>query len=81
MLGGHKNFSGMLGIYQPLYNGLCFESVDDNRDATIYKSAERGKLKKDFELVASIGDQWSDLLGENRAVAVFKMPNPFYYIP
>ena len=33
-----------------------------------------------YEIVASFGDQWSDLAGTSAAIASFKMPNPFYYI-
>lgn len=33
-----------------------------------------------YEIVASFGDQWSDLAGTSAAVASFKLPNPFYYI-
>ena len=35
---------------------------------------------KGYEIVASFGDQWSDLAGTSAAVASFKLPNPFYYI-
>ncbi|GMH37382.1 hypothetical protein BSKO_05255 [Bryopsis sp. KO-2023] len=63
------------------YHKLILRKKDDHRDAIIYKSEERGDLSKNFTIVASVGDQWSDLLGENRPIGVFKMPNPFYYIP
>jgi hypothetical protein len=33
-----------------------------------------------FVIIASIGDQWSDLEG-GHAERVFKVPNPFYLIP
>lgn len=33
-----------------------------------------------YEIVASFGDQWSDLAGTSAAMASFKLPNPFYYI-
>lgn len=36
--------------------------------------------EKGYEIVASFGDQWSDLAGTSAAVASFKLPNPFYYI-
>ncbi len=35
---------------------------------------------KGYEIVASFGDQWSDLAGTSAAEASFKLPNPFYYI-
>jgi hypothetical protein len=31
-------------------------------------------------LVALVGDQFSDLNGEESAPYAFKLPNPFYYI-
>jgi predicted secreted acid phosphatase len=33
-----------------------------------------------FVIIASVGDQWSDLEG-GHAERVFKVPNPFYLIP
>ena len=35
---------------------------------------------KGYEVVASFGDQFSDLEGTSSAAASFKLPNPFYYI-
>lgn len=52
-----------------------------HQDAVTYKAAERQKLQAKFDIVASIGDQWSDLLGDPRPNGIFKMPNPFYYLP
>jgi hypothetical protein len=33
-----------------------------------------------YRIVASVGDQYSDLAGGHEAVA-FKLPNPFYFLP
>ena len=33
-----------------------------------------------FEIVASFGDQFSDLAGTSAGRASFKLPNPMYYI-
>lgn len=33
-----------------------------------------------YTLLASFGDQWSDLTGEHAALANFKLPNPMYYL-
>ena len=33
-----------------------------------------------YILLASFGDQWSDLTGPNLAEANFKLPNPMYYL-
>jgi hypothetical protein len=29
----------------------------------------------------SVGDQWSDLLGDPQAEVNVKLPNPFYFLP
>lgn len=64
------------------YHVLIMREDDDERDALVYKTAERQNLtRQGFELVASIGDQWSDLLGEDRTDTMIKMPNPLYYLP
>ena len=58
------------------------EPDGDERDATVFKSEARGELKAaGFDLVASVGDQWSDLLGTNAPPMRIKMPNPLYYSP
>ena len=55
---------------------------NDSRDAVIYKGEERRRLERDgFNIVASVGDQWSDLVGRSRPDIIIKMPNPFYYLP
>ena len=47
-----------------------------------YKSSERAKIvAAGYKLVMSVGDQWSDLLGEPQAEVSVKLPNPFYFIP
>lgn len=54
----------------------------DNRKtkASIYKPAERAKLAKEgYTIVGSVGDQWSDMVGDNIGHAV-KLPNYFYTI-
>jgi hypothetical protein len=33
-----------------------------------------------YRIVASVGDQYSDLAGGHEAAA-FKLPNPFYFLP
>jgi acid phosphatase len=46
-----------------------------------YKSGARAAIEQQgYHIVASVGDQYSDLAGghEDRA---FKLPNPFYYLP
>lgn len=46
-----------------------------------YKTAARNKISQQgYTIIASIGDQHSDLIG-GHAQRVFKLPNPFYYLP
>jgi predicted secreted acid phosphatase len=54
-------------------NGVC---------TTIhYKSATRAHLEASgYEIVADLGDQFSDLKG-GHADKTFKLPNPTYYLP
>jgi hypothetical protein len=55
----------------------------ENLMSTIeYKSEERHRiLDKGYRIVLSVGDQWSDLLGEPKAEVSVKLPNPFYFLP
>jgi HAD superfamily, subfamily IIIB (Acid phosphatase) len=57
---------------------------DDDKAPTIvpFKSGERGKIEagdKPYTIIATIGDQQSDLDG-GHAECAFKVPNPFYFI-
>ena len=47
-----------------------------------YKSTTRAHIEDDlgYDIVANLGDQWSDLKGGHADVAV-KLPNPTYYLP
>ena len=46
-----------------------------------YKTAARAAIeKRGYTIIASIGDQYSDLVG-GYAQKTFKLPNPFYYVP
>ncbi|MBI2786195.1 MAG: acid phosphatase [Legionella longbeachae] len=46
-----------------------------------FKSKARKRIsEKGYTIVASIGDQYSDLKG-GYAKKVFKLPNPYYYLP
>lgn len=48
-----------------------------------YKSHRRALLKAEghWVLLLSMGDQWSDLLGEPEAEVSVKLSNPFYFLP
>ncbi|WP_412756413.1 HAD family acid phosphatase [Legionella bozemanae] len=51
------------------------------KSITPFKSSTRKMItEKGYTIVASIGDQYSDLKG-GYAQKVFKLPNPFYYLP
>jgi hypothetical protein len=65
------------------WTGLRLRNGDENSMTTIaYKSQERKKIVRDgYRIVMSVGDQWSDLLGEPEAGVSVKLPNPFYFLP
>ncbi len=51
---------------------------------SIYKSGERKQIEERYRIIANIGDQYSDLIGDlddDHAERCFKLPNPFYFIP
>jgi len=64
------------------WQGLYFKPQDYNQSSVIpYKASIRKKIaEKGYTIVASIGDQLSDLKG-GYAEKTYKLPNPFYYIP
>ena len=46
-----------------------------------YKSGARKSIEEEgYTIVVNIGDQWSDLAG-GHSESVYKLPNPYYYIP
>jgi HAD superfamily, subfamily IIIB (Acid phosphatase) len=46
-----------------------------------YKTWARGRIEaQGYTIIANMGDQWSDLNG-GHAERVFKIPNPFYFVP
>ena len=63
--------------------GLRLRNGDENHIPTIaYKSQERRHIvAAGYRIILSIGDQWSDLLGDPQADLSIKLPNPFYFIP
>jgi len=64
------------------YHDLMMRNADDLRDEITINSDRRQKLMDGgFEIVAVVGDQWSDLLGQPRPPYMIKLPNPIYYIP
>jgi len=65
------------------WSGVVLRSAAEKGMATIeYKSSERKKIvETGYKVVMSVGDQWSDLMGEPKAEISVKLPNPFYYLP
>lgn len=63
--------------------GLALRNGGENLMSTIdYKSEERHRITdKGYAIAVSVGDQWSDLLGEPQAEVSVKLPNPFYFLP
>jgi predicted secreted acid phosphatase len=64
------------------WDGLYFRSDDSHyKSISTFKSAIRKNITmQGYIIIASIGDQMSDLTG-GYAEKVFKLPNPFYFIP
>ncbi|GLC40787.1 hypothetical protein PLESTB_000022700 [Pleodorina starrii] len=75
------------------YAELLMREMGDERLASVFKAEARGRLVSGpggaaasaaggggggHVLVGSIGDQFSDLVGQAAAVANFKLPNPVY---
>ncbi|MGD7653828.1 MAG: HAD family acid phosphatase [Verrucomicrobiales bacterium] len=62
------------------YGGLILRADGSGRSAAVIKAEQRRRLsERGFTIIASIGDQQSDLDG-GYAERVFKLPNPFYLI-
>ena len=61
------------------WTGIEFRS--EKIPTIAYKTAARSKISQQgYTIIASIGDQDSDLIG-GFAQRTFKLPNPFYYLP
>jgi acid phosphatase len=68
------------------WTGLTTRPDDDQRGSIVpFKSGERERIEngesasKPYHIIATIGDQASDLAG-GHAECAFKIPNPFYFI-
>lgn len=60
---------------------LALKGDNDSATAVEFKSSKRTELvKAGYRIVGNIGDQWSDLIGENVGSRTFKVPDPMYYI-
>ena len=65
------------------WEGLALRNGSERTMPTIeFKSEERRRIvRKGYRIIMSLGDQWSDLLGDPQADVSIKLPNPFYFIP
>lgn len=74
--------SGAHGNAECCYTALYMRPQNDTRLASVYKPWARQKLLSahKMQLLALVGDQFSDLNGGTSAPFAFKLPNPFYYI-
>jgi predicted secreted acid phosphatase len=63
------------------YTELILKPDASTATTVDYKSGARKAIEdKGYRILASVGDQYSDLAGGHEAVA-FKLPNPFYFLP
>jgi predicted secreted acid phosphatase len=61
---------------------LVLRANDDTKRTVLeFKSEERAKIAaRGYTIIVNVGDQQSDVDGGN-SECVFKLPNPFYFIP
>jgi predicted secreted acid phosphatase len=66
----------------PMPIALYLRPASDTAASVIpYKSRTRAAIERQgYDILASIGDQWSDLRG-GYADQLYKLPNPMYYLP
>ena len=63
------------------YTELVLKPDASTATTVDYKAGARKAIEdKGYRILASVGDQYSDLAGGHEAVA-FKLPNPFYFLP
>lgn len=66
------------------WENLVLRPRSSRGPVSIYKSAKRKQIEERYRIVANLGDQYSDLIGDpddDHAERCFKLPNPFYFIP
>jgi predicted secreted acid phosphatase len=63
------------------YEHLYLKPAGFTGTTTDYKAGTRADIERQgYRIVASVGDQYSDLAGGHEDAA-FKLPNPFYFLP
>lgn len=61
--------------------GLYLKPSEEKASSATYKAAQRRKITDaGYQIVVNLGDQWTDLDG-GYAEAMFKLPNPMYFVP
>jgi len=61
--------------------GLYLKPADDKESIQEFKTAKRKQIREmGYTIVVNVGDQYSDLRG-GYAERVYKLPNPFYFVP
>jgi HAD superfamily, subfamily IIIB (Acid phosphatase) len=70
--------------YPAGYDGwadLLLKQPNDKSSSQEFKTVRRKEIEyAGFTIIFNVGDQYSDLRG-GHAERVFKVPNPFYFIP
>ena len=66
----------------PVPAALYLRPISDTAASVVpYKSRTRAAIAaRGYDILASVGDQWSDLRG-GYADQLYKLPNPMYYVP
>jgi hypothetical protein len=63
------------------WNAVVLKPAGSTLSTVAYKTGARTDIEKQgFEIVANVGDQYSDLAG-GHADAAYKLANPFYFLP
>jgi hypothetical protein len=63
------------------WNAVVLKPAGSTLSTVAYKSAARADIEKQgYEIVANVGDQYSDLAG-GHADVTYKLANPFYFLP
>jgi len=63
------------------FSAVVLKPAGTTLSTVAYKSGARADIEKQgYEIVANVGDQYSDLAG-GHADAAYKLANPFYFLP
>ena len=75
------SFYVSIGNTDEIKYGICRDEADNGKSTVQFKSEKRQELKHfHYRVAANVGDQWSDLTGEEAGIRTFKVPNPVYYV-